>query len=402
MAKRASAKRSTQTPKKKKLLPRPVKYLVLGLIILALGTFLFSNRESLSLTNMKAWVQQNLLGYSEGDGFPVAFPGTTVEYSNFVLSGNKPAVVSDTSFAMYRSGGAQYSSIQHGFSSPSLHSSGNRFLLLNLGGKKFMTGENGAFGSPVAFDFNIYGGAIAANGNYVLLSGAQGYASMATVFDSLANQLFRWASQSYLLSACSLSENGQQLAAAGFTAQNGDLVSQVSFFSIKQDTPIATFTLAESLPRSVTILQNGNLLFIGDRSAAVLNPQTKQQTEYNYSSAALSCFAFDPNYGGVIALSSSGGRNASVVFISNDGTTHAAAKFSDPVLSLDLSSDGILVLSGGKLTLMNETGTILSTADAGNDAQRALYDRNGFCYVLGLSELRRVSLQSVSAPSSAG
>ena len=387
---------------KKRFLPRPVKYLLLALLLIALGTFVFSNRESLSPANIKSWFQQNLLGYSEGDGYPVSFPGTSVDYGNFVLSNGKPAVVSDTSFAIYRSAGALISSVQHGFSSPSLACTGSRFLLLNLGGKKYMTGENGSFGSPASYDFNIYGGAMASNGNYVILSSAQGYASMATVFDSRAKQLFCWASQDYLLSACSLSSDGSKLAAAGFDAQNGDLLSQVSLFSITSDSPSAVFSLQNSLPVSVTFLENGSLLFIGDRSAAVLNPQSKQQTEYGYNSAALSCSTYDEKTGGVVALSSSGGRNASVVFIAADGSTHAVAKFADPVLSLDLSSDGILVLSGNKLTLLDENGTVLSGADVSGDVQRALYDSHGVCYVLGLSELSRVTLKSAASPSSAG
>ena len=400
MANDPSARKSSGKQKKKRLLPRPVKYLLLALLLLALGAFVYDNREALAPANLKAWFQQNLLGYSEGDGYPVTFPGTTVDYNNFVLADGRPAVVSDTSFAMYRSGGAQAAAVQHGFSSPTLQSAGSRFLLFNLGGKKYMTGENGSFGSPVSYDFNIYGGAVASNGNFAILSGAQGYASMAAVFDSRGEQLFRWASQNYLLSACSLSEDGQQLAAAGFTAQNGDLITQVSLFSITNDSPTAVFTLQDSLPKSIGILQNGSLFFIGDRSATVLDPESRRKTEYDYNSSALSCFAFSAESGGVVALSSSGGRNASVVFIAADGSVHSVAKFSDPVLSLDLSADGILVLSGGKLMLLDEKGTVLASAETGSDAQRALYD-GGVCYVLGLSELRRVELQSTGA-SSAG
>ncbi|MGI6260373.1 MAG: DUF5711 family protein [Acutalibacteraceae bacterium] len=399
MANDSSAKKNAVKQKKKRLLPRPVKYLLLILVLLALGTFVAANHEALAPANIKTWFQQNLLGYSEGDGYPVPFPGTTVDYNNFVLSDGRPAVVSDTSFAMYRGGGAQLAAVQHGFSSPMLQNSGSRFLLFNLGGKKYMTGDSGSFGSPASYDFSIYGGAIASNGSFAILSGAQGYASMATVFDSRGSQLFRWASQNYLLSACSLSETGQQLAAAGFTTQNGDLISQVSLFSITSDSPTAVFTLQNSLPRSIGILQNGSLFFIGDRSAAVLNPENGQQTEYDYHSAALFCSAFRAELGGVVALSSSGGRNASVVFLAADGSVHSVAKFSDPVLSLDLSADGILVLSGGKLMLLDENGTMLSSAEAGSDAQRALYAGSGICYVLGLSELRRVELQSSQASS---
>lgn len=394
------ANKSTAKQKKKRLLPRPVKYLLLVLVLLALGTFVFTNREALAPANIKNWFQQNLLGYSEGDGYPVSFPGTAVDYNNFVLSNGCPAVVSDTSFAMYRSGGAQLAAVQHGFSSPTLQSSGNRFLLLNLGGKKYMTGDGGLSASPASYDFSIYGGAIASNGSFAILSGAQGYASMATVFDSRGERLFQWASQNYLLSACSLSENGQQLAAAGFAAQNGDLISQVSLFSITSDSPTAVFTLPNSLPKSIDILQNGSLFFIGDRSAAVLNPENGQQTAYDYHGAALSCSAFRAELGGAIALSSSGGRNASVIFLAADASVYSVAKFSDPVLSLDLNSDGILILSGGRLALLDENGTVLSSAEAGNDAQRALYAGNGTCYVLGLSELRRVELQS--SPASSG
>ena len=370
------ANKSTAKQKKKRLLPRPVKYLLLVLVLLALGTFVFTNREALAPANIKNWFQQNLLGYSEGDGYPVSFPGTAVDYNNFVLSNGRPAVVSDTSFAMYRSGGARLAAVQHGFSSPTLQSSGNRFLLLNLGGKKYMTGDGGLSASPASYDFSIYGGAIASNGSFAILSGAQGYASMATVFDSRGERLFQWASQNYLLSACSLSENGQQLAAAGFAAQNGDLISS--------DSPTAVFTLPNSLPKSIDILQNGSLFFIGDRSAAVLNPENGQQTAYDYHGAALSCSAFRAELGGAIALSSSGGRNASVIFLAADASVYSVAKFSDPVLSLDLNSDGILILSGGRLALLDENGTVLSSAEAGNDAQRALYAGNGTCYVLGL------------------
>ena len=107
--------RTRQDPKKK--MPKFAKRTVAVLLAAALVVLVLTNLNAFSPANIKNWVQENLLGQTTGNGFPVKFTGSTVDYMNFGLSGSQPVVVSDTSVTILDASGGIKTSQQHSYSS---------------------------------------------------------------------------------------------------------------------------------------------------------------------------------------------------------------------------------------------------------------------------------------------
>ena len=78
-------------------LPQLVRRLIAVLLAAALALTVWTYRAALTPTNIKAWVQENLLGNVGGGGYPVGFSGSA-DPGNFSVSGDAPALVTDMMF----------------------------------------------------------------------------------------------------------------------------------------------------------------------------------------------------------------------------------------------------------------------------------------------------------------
>lgn len=375
-------------------IPQFVRRILVFLLVVLIALTAWTYRAYLTPEYIRNWVQTNLLGYTDGDGFPVSLGSNTVNRGNLTVENGTPAVVGKTAYLHLSGGGKTLALRQHGYTNPVLTRNKNRFLLYDLGGKSFRVSENGTdFTETAQYDYSIYCGAIAANGSYAIVSASNGYTSQVTVFDRNGQKLFTWASQNYLINAIAFSADSSKIVATAFTSDKGELLSCAMVFSLHSSEPLISYDLGENAALAAVFIDNDTVLTVGDTATVRLQISDEKSTVYNYNGRVLSAYDLNQN-GALLALSASAdGRNGTLVHLNTALKSTDILRFSQALDSVQLSEAGVVTLSNGTVALYDDHGTRLESIDAGSDALCAKLS-NGTCFVLGVSEIRAFSFQN--------
>lgn len=385
----ATAEKQTARSRKKSHLPRMVRRMIAVLLVAALGLTAWTYRASLTPQNIKAWVQENLLGNSSGSGYPVDFSGNAAA-GNFSVSEDSPALVTNLTFLYLNGNGKTRMLQQHGYTNPALKRCGDRFLILDVGGKGYRVSMNGTdFSETKNYDYTIFGGAIAPNGNYAIVSSSDGYTSQISVFNRSGQPLFEWATQTDLISAVCFSSDGRRIATASFTSQNGLLHAAIRIFSLDSRDAQIVQTFDEMVPLDIAFLSDETVLCVGDSAAVRISADGSVNQTYDYEAQALSAYAIHPLSGAVLALSASAdGRSGTLVWLDSDFTAQPVTRFSQAVRDLDLTADQLLLLQPGTASRWSLTGTRACSVEVGTDCTRICADSGSGFFLLGVSEIR--------------
>ncbi len=373
---------------KKSALPLLVRWIIIAVLVLFVILLVWTNRENLTLSNLKNWV----LGDNAGPGYPVTLTDGSVAFQNFLVENGEPAAVSSTTFLRLDSTGKELTLRQHGYTTPVMKRWGSNFLIYDLGNKSFRVSTDGStFTETPQFEHNIYCGAIAKNGSYAIASASDGYTSQLKVYDRNGLILFEWASQQYLISAVAFSPNGKYIVASGFASQGGSLKTVINVFAFNKDKPLATHTLDECVMLDIIFNDNDTVTAIGDTCAARFTVGKGLQV-YDYQGLTLSAYDLTRSDGAALALSaSSDGRVGSLILLNKSFEASTITRFEQALDSIQRYENHLAVLSDGTLAVLNNDGTTVFYADAGIDALKAVCSKD-VCYILGTGEIRTVKL----------
>ena len=88
------------------------------LVISVVVVMAVTNIDKLTPENISHWVAYDLLGMSEGEGYPASFSGADVDTGNFDLMDGVPVYCSDTSITVLNSNAGKYQEVNHAFANP--------------------------------------------------------------------------------------------------------------------------------------------------------------------------------------------------------------------------------------------------------------------------------------------
>ena len=117
--------------KQARQVPKAFYRVVLVLLVLIVGLALWVNRDNLTPESIWSWLQVQVTGDGEGDGYPAAITGSTVSEGNFLSVSGNAVALSDTSLTILGPSGQELLSQRHSLSQPILKSASDSYLLYN-------------------------------------------------------------------------------------------------------------------------------------------------------------------------------------------------------------------------------------------------------------------------------
>ena len=112
--------------------PKAFYRVALVLLVVVLGLAIWLNRESLTPENLWNWIQLQVRGSGEGDGYPVSITGSSVAEGNFLAQDGNAVVLSDTALTVLGPSGQELASIRHSFNQPLLKHAGEVLSLIHI------------------------------------------------------------------------------------------------------------------------------------------------------------------------------------------------------------------------------------------------------------------------------
>lgn len=382
---------SAQTVSREKI-SKKTKAVVLILLICMLAVIAVAGWNNISPDRLADSVEKNLLGNTQGQGFPSAIIGSKVNNGNIKLWDKNLAYVSDTSFVVINNTAGQVLNRQISYSSPVILTKGNYSLIYNLGGAGFQIDTVGETVFKSDSRDSILSADINTHGMYAVITQTSGYFAKLTVYNADHTQKYAYYFADYYANSVSINENGTLAAVTGVSSKDGTMRSALYVLDFSSDEPRALLEFDDNLLFQVSFMDNGNIAAIGENAAVMLKSNFTDQSVYNYNKLMLTAFDIDMYNGVTLSLSRSGdGHSCNIVYMDKNGETASPLETDLKITSIDQYGNHISALSGDTVYTYKKNAEQVATADAGVDARAICMESENSAYILGISEIRFVN-----------
>ncbi len=393
---REEAQEEARREERKKV-PKAVYQAAVILLVLVVALALWLNRASLSPEHIWNWGKTQLMGEGDGEGYPVSILGSQVQPGNFASYQGGAVVLSDTALSMYSPEGEELLSLHHGLNQPVLCQAEGRYLLYNAGSTGYITLSGTDTVAQGSEDRPILAGAIAPNGKFALGTQGEDGASQLNVYQKEATRQgegqlqYQYLFAQDYITAVTLNYDGTFGAVCTVRSQGGEMVSKLTVFDFGKSEPVASYETRDNLLLAAYWGENGTLYAVGDAALVRGESGAYEFTEYSYQGRQLTACQLC----------------SSRAFLSISAYDHAGPStlltfhgMGDPVtLELEERIEAISVYGGSAGLLVDgqavfcdySAGAELGRAEAGLDAHGLTLASESLAYVLGGSEVRKVT-----------
>lgn len=353
-----------------------------------------TNLDSLTSDNINHWFQYDLLGKTEGEGYPVRFSGMSVDIGSFDVMDGCPVYCSDTSLVVLNSNAGEYLNTHHSFASPIIKTNSGYSMIFNSGATAYKIINRDSVVYSGTTDKKMFDADVSSNGTYALLTEGNDYLSELSVYKGDNTKKYEYSFAEYYVNNVSVNNDGTRAVLGGVSARNGGLISAVYILDFGQDSYLQKYEFDDSFIYSVKYLDNGNVIAVGSEAAYFIDVEKKKQTVFDYDMKALTNYTYDRKYGVVISLSSdTDGRISEVFTINNEGKKTNQIDIEGKILSLDCTDDRIAVLTSGNVTIYNLKGKVLKSDELASDSKKICFVDNNTIYVLGTSLISKLDVK---------
>lgn len=364
------------------------------ILVLALSVLVFSNRDRLSFSSIKNWVEYGVLNVNSEEHFPVSTDGDVINNGNFSRIDRNLVYASDTKFVTMNNYGRTIFENPQAFANPVLAQANDSdmSLVYNLGGKGFSIYTLDSVVYTGEAEDNIIVADISKNGTYALVTEKDGYLSKLYVYSNENKQIFAYSFADYYITSVSLNSKGDTAVLTGISAHDGTQYSAVYLLDFTKEEPVIFEEFENNILYYAEHLTNNYVCIIGDTATYTLNTITKNFSTTNYEGKSLTAFDINTDTNTfALSLSRSGdGRKCDLLVFSTSGSLKKTISTELMVTAISTYKNRVGVLSSGKVYLYSKDGTLISEKNAGLDPHSLVLYSTTDAYILGVSEIRRM------------
>ena len=366
-------------------------FLILFLSVVAVLAIM--NIEKLTPDNIAHWFQYDLLGKTDGEGYPIAFSGSSLNTQNFDLISGVPVYCSDTTIAVLNQNAGKYQETQHSFASPALRVNGGCGLIYNVDATGYTVIRRDSVTYTGSAADKIYAGDISSNGIYALLTRSDDYLSKLTVYRTDNLEKFEYSFADYYVNTVSLNHDGSRAVLSGVSARNGGMISVIYILDFTQDTYMQKYEADDTFIYDVVFLNNGNAAAVGDHQSFLIDVGSGQKKDIGYRSRTLTSYTLKRDFGLLLSLSvNPDGRACDIVTVNGSGETAENIHTGERVYSMDICSGRVAALEHGRLAVFNAEGKEESSAEVNTDSRKLCCADSRTFYILGKSRISKVGI----------
>ncbi len=383
--------KSEETGATREVISSKAKTAVVIMLICLISVVIATGWNYLAPDKLLSSIQMGLSG-DRGDSFPTFISGTKVSSANFQFKNNRLTYISDTSLIALNNTAAKVIDRPISFSQPAMKICGDNILTYGIDGTDYQIDGLKETRIKNQLDNKIIQGDIAANGSYAFLTGADGYLSKLTAFNSSDKQIFSYSFSDYYATAFDMNNSGTMAAVTTVTSNNGSFKTKIYILDLSKEEPASIIEEDGTLAYACEFMDNGSVAAVCDDRALMIKSNYTDIDRFSYDGLSLTAFAFDEAYGGALSLSPSGdGGNCHIVYLNKNGSLDKIADTEYRISDIDIYGGKIAALCGAQTVFYKLNGEEAGTADSGLDAQAITMKSENSVYVLGMTEIRDAS-----------
>ena len=310
---------------------------------------------------------------ASGEGFPLSISSAVGK--NISTVGTDIAVLCQSTLMLYKSNGKQIYNRPHGFSNPAVSTSNYRTLVYDRGGKGYKIEKRGGTLIDSTAQNDIITAAICDNGAFALATRSSDYVCDVTAFDKRGNQKMQWHSSDRQVVCLAVSDDGSFLGVGTLESKNGKAVSAILLFRTGDGTLICDNSYEN---HTVVSLDFKGDCLVGIFDGMLCSVNTKGvKNDYDLQSAKVSCFAQSSSAAAVTVEKYNDSANNQLMLFDKNLNLLYTTDIGAEAVSLSLSGNKAVVLSGEKVISFDSRGQQQKSLDAGTDARQIVSSSAG-------------------------
>lgn len=347
--------------------------------------------DVLSPESLAQWVR---FSDSSASDFECEISGTSVPEKNFCIFGSGVMYLSDTSVVQLSKNGEKDFLSQHSFTNPIIKSSEKYAVAFNEGGSDFRIFSDKKEEFRAEQGTSITDCSINDLGIYGIISDQTGYLSKLFVYNKNNELIYSYSFNDFYAVCVSISPDGAKAVVGAVNTVSGQMVSKIYLLDFMKTEPLYVFTYTDQIIYDAEFVDDDKCAVVTDSLLSVIYCDSGKEIPFSFSSKALTSYSLSFGEDIVLSLSHSGDmRDCEIVTIDTKGNEKGRFDTKLKVYSLDVCKDRIAVLSGSMLYLKNAYGDSFGEWDVGSDAKNVLIPQEKTAYILGVSQVRRMSLK---------
>ena len=359
--------------------------ILLAVVVVLIGLFVFINRDRLTPDRIGEWMNSTFATLGQGNGYPVSIDGTKA----YALEpmGNEIAVLTDTAFQVFNSTAKEVVKEQHGFSHPAMRVTDDRALLFDRGGTSYrITAKSGTLHENRT-ENAILCAAIGKSGVYAVATKSQGgYIAELKVYNDKYEEIFKWSSSQQVVDLA-VSPDGKKGVALLLNTKDGALVSTIAVIDFSTGN-IVTKEVSETLLTAVSYC-DGRIVAVGDNRCVSLDAEGEDFLEASFREGYLAGYHFS-NSGVAIAVSPYEDRRDCVLTLLNARCEEVLTEeLHAQVSSIHSDANWAVVLTEDSVMLVEKDRGLTKTLEASGTF---VLERGGKAYVLYGSRIEQLPL----------
>lgn len=385
--------------KKEPKLVSDLKNIALMLLFCFLFLFFFANRAKFYPENIILYLEGKFKSVSFEYSFPAEIEGqTAIVDENIKTLGGDPVVLSGTSFNVFNGFGKLLRTEKHNLATPRFKTGGIRAILYDVGGKNFQVQSVAKTLFKSRSNENILSCDIAESGNYATLTESHGYLSEVKIYNHENTEKYKYCFSECHASDVSVHPTDNKCLVSGISFANGKINSLIYALDFKSEKPENVFSLDENTVMHVHYFQNGNILAIGDKYAAVINQKTKHIQKFDFSNLGyFKFYSFTKEYGAVFCFSESFGKknDDKLILLDNFGKTGNPIQTNASLKKIAHCKNRIAGLSNEKILIYSLDGYFEGSVRTSQNFSSIAFGSDSLVYATANTTLDRVKIHNL-------
>ncbi len=367
-----------------------VKFLKVFLVVFlsVIVVMALTNIDKLTPENISHWVEYDLLGKSEGEGYPASFSGADVDTENFDLMDGAPVYCSDTAIVVLNPNAGKYQEVSHAFANPLLSTNSNYSIVYNAGATGYTIIDRTSVVHTGMTEHKIFSADVCPKGIYCILTDEEDYLASLTVYRKDHQEMYRYSFVDFYVNKVSISREGNRAVVSGLSAKNGSLLSVLYVLDFSQSNYMQRYEFDDMYLYDIQYLDNGNAFAVGSKAAFYINIREGSKKDISYHSDFLIHYTLDREKGLLMALSPTpDGRECEITAVDASGSQIGEIPTKQQVISMNAGDHSVAVLTPEEAVVYDTKGKRLSSVKCPTDARKVRFADDGSLYILGKSSL---------------
>ncbi len=333
-----------------------VRYVCLLVVVLfAIYSLSFHSNE-ITIENFRYMIKFINLGENADApmGSHIAFDGS--EGNRGMIFKSDLAVLNESGLTITGWDGEIILRSTFSYDHPKMEENGINLFCYDLGGKELRIFNSYSLLSEMSFDYPIYWLAASADGGFAVATSAKSYRSAVYVYDKEFRQVYSGVFGSRYVDFVDISDDGEEVVIASHYSEKGNLVTQVSKYSIHSEDSVFDEKFIGEIPLGIYYTENGFSLITSDKMR-LYNAENDVTAEVDFQGRNL----LSGRFFGSRALVTyrleglSGGTEA--VIYRPDGSIEYTKNFDSSITDAVICGDRLYSLMPGTLTVCGISDT---------------------------------------------